>query len=527
MRRVASDGPLRRFLSLLFVVLALAAVTSACRGSQRPLPPPESVQEARLANFRPLTDSGLAGRPLWSPDGTALIFGAVSSVPLPYSYRYSSSSPPEVRIWTVRPDGRAKRPLADGAPAFLSPDGSWLYILSFDSRNGVASLWRLSMRGGRPRQLLDLGAGTVTHMLADGRLVLSEWGTYAPLRLYDPATGKVQDLMAEHPSNDPQSARLSPDGTLMAYPKFQEVYLSQGDDSAPKLLSAGGGFSAQVWWSPDSRYLAYASGNHWTDRLLLADREGKTLATLIPRLEESGYVSALAWSPDSRWLLVSTEPYEQCSRPSQLHLFDRAGKSKLLLETYLAEGSTPAWSPDGHSLALTLWNGPYADRPTYDIWLADLTDETTVAAVQRLANAPTPAAPPTLPLPPPNLSPEDTIRRFWQAVDRKDYLAAYATLSVEKRHADNYLSLRAFYACVAEVGVRAAQHVGGDERRQVLSVQLDLAASPDCDNGMWQQPDHFYAVLEGCEPRFRRLVGEFWWRARPQASSCSAWWYGE
>ncbi|MGQ9554290.1 MAG: TolB family protein [Anaerolineae bacterium] len=481
----------RKLLGIVLFCL-LVGISVACQPATAVPPLPENVAQATLANFRPLTDSGRAIGPVWSPDGKTIAYTELSFVPIPYAYRYSNQVP-ETRVCIAQEEGKAKHCSAEGVALFFSRDGSQLYYLSYAPLNPgeypFASLVALNPATARSRTLLPPQSIGSVHMLSDGRLVVSEAGTYAPLRLYDPISGQARSLMESHPWNDPEDARLSPDGTLLAYPKAQEVYLSQPDGANPKRLSEGGGFSARVWWSPNSQYLAYTSGNHWTDRLLLADREGQALAVLIPKLEESGYISSLAWSPDSRWLLVATDPYDQYTRPTRLYLFDRAGNRKLLLETYLASSPfDPAWSPDGRTLALAIGNGTEADRPACDIWLADFTDEQTAAG---LPPAPTVLPAPTPARPPADLPPEAVIRRFWEAINAKDYRTAWGMLAGAPLGAPKWVDFRADFECVDQVSVEAIQPVGGGENDRVFSMQLNFQA--DC-NEMWRAPQP-YAVL--------------------------------
>ena len=481
----------RRMVAVIaaFVFVVFAA---ACQPATRSLPLPKSAGEAALTNFRPITASGTAAWPTWSPDGKTLAYTVASFIPQPYAYRFTTEVP-KAQVWTVQADGQGARRLADGAAWQFSRNGSVIYYMQQDPVNRTEALWTVDPITEQTHQLLEPQPSGASQQLADGRLVLSEWGTYAPLRIFDPASGNLQPLMKEHPSNFPEDARLSPDGTLLAYPKFQAIYLAQPDGSNPQLLSDQGGFSAQVWWSPDSQYLAYTTGNHWTDRLILANRKGETLVILFPKLEDSGHVSSLEWSPDNRWLLIATDPYDQYSRPTRLYLFDTAGNHTVLLEDYVS--TPPAWSPDSQRVALTFWNGPDADRSTYAIWLADLTDKQTAASLSPSA-APTIEPTPTLSLPPADMAPEDVLQGLWDAFNRQDYRAVWAMLPLSMRANGKYADYKAAGLCVEQVTAKSTQLISGDEAQKVFAVKLDLKINPECDSTMWPPASDFYAVLQ-------------------------------
>ena len=466
-----------------------------------PLPTPATVGEAVLVNLRPLTTSGLTGGARWAPDGQALAYEVLSKPPA--SYR----EPPEVEVRWSRADGTHVHILPDGghSPIF-SADGRTLYLLRDEPHSAFSSLWAAEIDGDRPRELLSPRSIHVNQVLDDGQMVLSEWGTYAPLHLFDPDIGELVPLTDAHPSNHPQDARLSPDGTLLAYPKTQSVYLADPDGSSPRLLSEDGGFSARVWWSPNSRYLAYTTGSHHTDHIVLANRDGETLVTLLSQ-EESGYVGTLAWSPDSRWLLVATDAYSSDPpRPTHLYLFDTEGNRKLLLENYLHE---VAWSPDGRTLALSRWDGPQGEPDTHNIWLADLTDQGTAAELPTPTPIlkPTVTASPPLPLPDASLSPEEVIRRFWKAIDEQDYYTAWASLTLSRRVRQGFPRFKDHWQCIESAKMVDIQPMPENTPETMFNVSVEVEIHPDCDE--WLLTPGPFTIVERETPGSPWLIESF------------------
>ena len=510
---------------VLLSVVLLTACGSVETGSEHapvatdreitaPLPTPATVDEAVLVNLRPLTTSGLAEDTAWAPDGQSVAYTVLSASHVFYR------EPPETQVWWSRADGSDAHVLAEGHSPLFSADGRTIYFLRDVPDSGLSGLWAVDVDGGQTRELVPPTGGIHIHQLTeDGRLVLSEWGYaplrlqvvnaavgpegplvlsewgYAPLRLFDPSSGESMNLMDAHPSNNPQDARLSPDGTLLAYPQTQSVYLAAADGSNPRLLSEDRGFSACVWWSPDSRYLAYTTGSHHTDHLLLANRDGEALVTLLSQAE-SGYVSTLVWSPDSRWLLVATDAYSHDPPPPTcLTLFDTEGNRQLLLEAYLHDA---AWSPDGRTLALSLWDGPQGELATDDIWLADLTDRATAAHLPQPSATPSPSPTPPLPLPDADLSPEEVIRRFWQAINAQDYRTAWAALTADNRARRCLSRFEDYYRCIRAAEVIDVQPFHrAPETMFEVNVKVDI--DPTCYAWMLM-PSPFFVVMERESP---------------------------
>ena len=503
---------IRSVLTALTLVVMLLGAGCASDGEPalQPLPTPASADEAALINLHPLTTSGLAWFGDWAPDAESLVYNVATEPPLLYG-RWPGW--PKFEVWWMRTDGGGARRLAQGHSPFFSADGQTVFFLSWPPYSNL-ELWAVDLRGRAPRRLVGPIGGLTVHQLNDGRLVVSESGTYAPLRLFDPEEGMLFNLTGERPTNSPEEARLSPDGTRLAYPHEQEqaVYLAEADGSNPRLLSQGGGFSAQVWWSPDSQRLAYTTGIHWTDRLVVADRDGGNPVTLLPSLEESGYVASLAWAPDSRMLLVATDAYHhQTPRPTRLLLLnaDRSGQCQLL-EAYLHDAS---WSPDGRTLALSRWGRPQGELASHNICLATLTDRATVATLPSPTPKPLPTAIPPLPLPGADLSPEEVIRHFWEAVDASDHLTAWACLATQRRARQGLAYFAAEWQCVHGARVVDIHPMPEVEiirpmatECQMFQVKVDLKMTGDCFDGMAPGP---FTVLARETPDGPWLIDSF------------------
>jgi hypothetical protein len=246
-----------------------------------------------------------------------------------------------------------------------------------------------------------------------------------------------------------------------------------------------------VWWSPDSRYLVYSTGVSQPDRLVLTDREGKNQVSLIPFFSETGIVTSVVWSPDSRWFLVAAESITAYESPTRIFLFDRSGNRQLLVESYIS--APPAWSPDGRSLALSLWMEPKTEESSFAIWLADLTDGNTAASLPA-SSVPRPQSTTTPVAVSPSLTPDQVVKNFWESIDQKEYRSAWSMLSERRRAEEQYPQFKAFYECMQQVSISSLQEDQKDEDTIIFSLKIDYQKNPDC-NDRWQQPNEIYAIL--------------------------------
>ncbi len=488
---------MKSILKLPLILITLMLFEIACQpGARSPAAPtnglrlPKTVKEAVLVNFRPLTDTGRSIGAVWSPDGQTLAYTQLSFAPQLASY-HTSNTQPKTEVWVASVNGKNGHFVDLGMALFYGKDGSEIFYQVYDPSDNTPSVYAINPATQKTRHFLGTQGFPNVYDLADGRLVLSEVGTYAPLRIFNPANGERQALMVEHPSNSPQNARLSPDGKRLAYTKLKAIYLSNPDGSSPKLVSDYGNGPAKVWWSPNSQLLAYSTGISEIDRLVLADRQGKTRVVLFPVLAESGTVSSIAWSPDNRWLLVTTESIEAYARPTRLYYFDIKGEHQILLESFLS--ASPAWSPDGHTLALSIWISPQSEEPVFDIWLADLTDVKTAANLPK-TSPPAPKPTPTLAEISPGLPPDQVVYRFWDRINQKDYHSAWSLLSEPGRIVQKYPDFIAFYECIQQVSITDLQEFQGDENTQIFSTKIHYRKDPDC-NELWKQSNDFYAIL--------------------------------
>jgi len=252
-----------------------------------------SAEEASWARLT--RDGAFKQRPVWSPDGSKLVFARHSGSQISL-FLQDVARNTEERL-TTRTD-----PEYD---AVFAPDGASL-IFSFDKTSpnqGDIEVYRL--------------------LLADRSLT--------PLA----TTGKALSH-EEWPS-------VSPDGKRFAFTSTrdgqQEVYTAAIEGGEWTRLTSDPGIDAHPAWSPDGKWIAFAT-NRWGDLEIALIRPD---ATGLTRLTHSrGLDDYPAWSPDGRRLAWTSNR----DGNFEIYIQPLEGTPANLTKSPSLE-NFPTWTPDG------------------------------------------------------------------------------------------------------------------------------------------------------------------------------------
>jgi hypothetical protein len=194
---------------------------------------------------------------------------------------------------------RASRRLVDAGAGLtreadfdVSPDGAWVYFVGFQA-SGMQAIWRVSVSGGTPQRVTP------------------------------------DDYEYLFPS-------LSPDGTRMAYVKWQRMYvrnLTTGVTIMPSNNQAAGPV-----WSPTGEWIMYAqaySDPGFSGPLRLIHPDGSGDRQLIVGAYDPGGT----WSPDGRYFIG----YRAEGDINRLELVDVAAGARLPLVYKDKAWFAPSW----------------------------------------------------------------------------------------------------------------------------------------------------------------------------------------
>ena len=245
--------------------------------------------------------TGRSRSPSWSPDGSWLVLESDEA-----SFR---------DIYRIGADGKNPRRLTSNPEGnfdpVVSPDGGWIAFAS--SRDGNAEVYVMRADGSEQRRL------TAFHLDDWGAQWSPDGGTLAFLSNREGADriflvkpdGTGQRKL--HEASDTGSARKdraeadpvwSPDGTRIAYTLrtregTSRVRVTDVRTGETRDLSDGRGKDSMPAWSPDGRYLVYASDRDGEVDLYLVRADG-TGATRLTRAKGAD------WLP--RWISAGGTP---------------------------------------------------------------------------------------------------------------------------------------------------------------------------------------------------------------------------
>jgi Tol biopolymer transport system component/DNA-binding winged helix-turn-helix (wHTH) protein len=274
----------------------------------------------------------------------------------------------------------------------ITPDGSALFIGSFQGTANGSEAWLMPVPGGSPRRLGDLVATSVAWSPDGSQIVFSQGPEIYVAKSVD---NKPSKLAAA--SNPVYGIRFSPDSRKL---RFEVVDPRNGSSSIWEMARDGSGLRELLpgWnsdpreccgsWTPDGRYFlfqsyrdgrnslwALAEGASWLDGKAkpvqltngpldfespLASKDGKRIFAIgaQPRCEmmrydgksgfapyfSGGSVRDLAFSADGKWVAYVSVPEGQLWR-SRVD-----GSEKLQLTSAGMFAGLPRWSPDGKQI---------------------------------------------------------------------------------------------------------------------------------------------------------------------------------
>ncbi|HZM92124.1 MAG TPA: protein kinase [Vicinamibacterales bacterium] len=222
---------------------------------------------------------------------------------------------------------------------------------------------------GQPRRvpsatLLAAGAGTL--MLTAAAL----WWFISPGARARPVVSSVA-LITTY-AGDETTPSVSPDGTLLAFSwtgedgRHRDIYVtrSDGQDEPRQLTRDASPDTMDVFpaWSPDQTQIAFVRRRGATNGdVMVTPAQGGPVRTLREiRFVAFPAFTWLAWTPDSAQIAFASQSLE--SGRSTLFIMRLADGKVRSLAILPPDGvigdASPAFSPDGRSLAFVRWSSP-------------------------------------------------------------------------------------------------------------------------------------------------------------------------
>jgi Tol biopolymer transport system component/imidazolonepropionase-like amidohydrolase len=195
------------------------------------------------------------------------------------------------------------------------------------------------------------------------------------------------------------SLDVHPDGRRIVFSLLGDLYLLPVEGGEAKRITTGPAYNVQPRFSPDGKWIAFASDRGGTENLWICDLEGKN-ARPVSR-EKDVTVSSPAWSPDGQYLVGRKRLTDVSSLGAvELWIWHVLGGKGIRLTKKDAQpdAADPAFSPDGRFLYFSARDARYAYNRNVNegIWQVKRLDRRTGKAVRLTghfggAAAPTPS----------------------------------------------------------------------------------------------------------------------------------------
>ncbi len=330
-----------RFVAAAVVVIWAVLSLVGCTGSSARLP---ENQELRLTG-----STGYSLFPSYSPDGQWIAFS--------HRPRVAEGEPtPAIGVWVVRTTGDQMEPVyTDSLHAFVlgwREDGKALFLMTSPDM----TLREVALNGTVLRQEAVAGLSRPFAVSRDGKQVLGVKfnGDNNDLVVYPFAPDPQPRLLTESPEWE-VDATFGPGPREITFVRQSSYSASASEigiwrpDAPPEMLALPTARHSEPEWSPDGRYLAFASDQSGSDDIWIHDaRESRNVRLTHHPDSETGPV----WSPDGQWIT-----YTSHSRTSNILVVDGESRESRRLTQGAGTDLWPNLSPDGQWVAFIRQHG--------------------------------------------------------------------------------------------------------------------------------------------------------------------------
>ena len=320
------------------------------------------AQEKGPVTIEALAKLKRVSSPAISPDGDWIAYVVEG--------RVEGADKTRAQLFMASADGKTVLPMTsasyDAHSPQWSPDGKQLAFLAARSdldENAATQVWTLDMRGGEARAYTDVTQGISGFEWApDGKRML--------LTIQDEGENARKKREARVAGEDEPELpwvidrrQFKEDGVGYLDRSRTHIYVIAERLAEPVQITDGDRDDHGATWSPDGTRIAYATnvtedpdGNYNTDIFVIDAAAGSTPVQVTTN---PGGETSPAWSPDGKTLAYTTSLKPELLWYATSHLATSpatGGSVRLLTESLDRNVFDPAWSPDGKSIYFTIEN---------------------------------------------------------------------------------------------------------------------------------------------------------------------------
>jgi dipeptidyl aminopeptidase/acylaminoacyl peptidase len=317
----------------------------------------QTITKKRPINPKDIYRLQTISDPQVAPDGKWITY-SVSAVDTTKDKRNSD-------LWMVSWDGKESVQLTNGpeseSRARFSPDGKYISFISSRQGNTKGQIWLLDRRGGEAKKLTDLKTDLEDYV-------------------WSPDSKKIAMVLRDPDYADSAKTKVRKPYVMDRYHFKADIkgYIEKGSshlyvyDVADKkldTLTTGNYDETSPVWSPDGTKLAFVSNrsedpdrNQNTDIYVMEARKGAVVKKLTTW---TGYDNSPAWSPDGKSIayLRSTASgnFLMYDQPVLAVISQDGGEPTLLSKSLDRPVRNPTWAKDSKSIGVLVQD----DRQTY------------------------------------------------------------------------------------------------------------------------------------------------------------------
>ncbi len=320
------------------------------------------AQEKGPVTIEALAKLKRVSSPAISPDGEWIAYVVEG--------RVEGADKTRAQLFMASADGKTVLPMTsdayDAHSPQWSPDGTQLAFLAARSdldENAATQVWTLDMRGGEARAYTQVTQGVSGFEWApDGKRML--------LMIQDEGENARKKREAREAGEDEPELpwvidrrQFKEDGVGYLDRSRTHIYVIAERLAEPVQITDGDRDDHGATWSPDGTRIAYATnvtedpdGNYNTDIFVIDAAAGSTPVQVTTN---PGGETSPAWSPDGKTLAYTTSLKPELLWYATSHLATSpatGGSVRLLTESLDRNVFDPAWSPDGKSIYFTIEN---------------------------------------------------------------------------------------------------------------------------------------------------------------------------